>query len=298
MHEQRLVLGTAQLGMDYGIANREGRPDPATACAMVRAAWEGGVHTFDTAIAYGQSEAVLGQALAQAGLTAQAKVVSKTDPAWDGRDRAELSRATAQSLRRLGVETLHALLLHREHLVDRWDQGVGEAMLGEVQAGRAQCVGVSVYTPAAALTALRTEGISLVQLPTNLLDRRFEAAGVFELAERLGKTIHVRSLHLQGLLLMAPRDIPERMAFARETLARARELASSYGLEPLQAGWAFMGAACPQAQLIFGADNLEQLRANLQAARTACPPGFVRAVRQAFPAVPERILNPALWEAK
>jgi aryl-alcohol dehydrogenase-like predicted oxidoreductase len=298
MHEPRLVLGTAQLGMNYGIANREGRPDPATAKVMVQTAWEGGVRTFDTAAAYGQSEAVLGQALVGLGLTPQAQVVSKTDPAWDGLDCAKVAETTARSLRHLGVETLHALLLHRENLIGQWDQGVGEALLGEVRAGRTQSVGVSVYTPATALTALGIPGISLVQLPANLLDRRFETAGVFELAARLGKTIHVRSLHLQGLLLMAPEDIPERMAFARETIGQAQTLAAAYGLDPLQAGWAFMGEVCPQAQLIFGADNPGQLHANLQAARTPCPPGFVRAVRQAFPSVPERILNPALWEAQ
>ena len=42
----RLVLGTAQLGMPYGIANRSGQPDASQARAIVEAAWEAGIRTL------------------------------------------------------------------------------------------------------------------------------------------------------------------------------------------------------------------------------------------------------------
>lgn len=64
----RLVLGTAQLGMSYGIANKTGLPDLATATAIVQTAWESGICEFDTAQAYGKSEQVLSQALSELGV--------------------------------------------------------------------------------------------------------------------------------------------------------------------------------------------------------------------------------------
>ena len=57
----RLVLGTAQLGMDYCIANTTGQPVYDTAKTIVQEAWESGICEFDTAQAYGQSEQVLEQ---------------------------------------------------------------------------------------------------------------------------------------------------------------------------------------------------------------------------------------------
>ena len=44
----RLVLGTAQLGMDYGIANITGQPVYNTARSIVQEAWESGICEFHT----------------------------------------------------------------------------------------------------------------------------------------------------------------------------------------------------------------------------------------------------------
>ena len=60
LHPTRLTLGTAQLGLRYGIANRAGRPDDATAAALLDRAWDLGIRSFDTARAYGDAEARLG----------------------------------------------------------------------------------------------------------------------------------------------------------------------------------------------------------------------------------------------
>ena len=47
------MLGTAQLGLAYGVANTTGRPDFHQAVRLIAAAAEGGVNCFDTAAAYG-----------------------------------------------------------------------------------------------------------------------------------------------------------------------------------------------------------------------------------------------------
>ena len=57
----RLVLGTAQLGTNYGIANRMGKPDFDTAEAIIKTTWDAGIREFDTAQGYGDSEQVLGE---------------------------------------------------------------------------------------------------------------------------------------------------------------------------------------------------------------------------------------------
>jgi len=42
----KLILGTVQLGMPYGIANTSGQPDHATARALVKAALDNGIRHF------------------------------------------------------------------------------------------------------------------------------------------------------------------------------------------------------------------------------------------------------------
>ena len=56
----KLALGTVQFGLDYGVANTVGRVSAETAGALLRRAQIYGMDTLDTAIAYGDSESVLG----------------------------------------------------------------------------------------------------------------------------------------------------------------------------------------------------------------------------------------------
>jgi len=48
-------------------------------------------------------------------------------------------------------------------------------------------LGIPLYSPDKAIKALRTEGIDMLQFPTNILDRRFENAGVFKLVDEKQK---------------------------------------------------------------------------------------------------------------
>lgn len=295
MPSARLVLGTAQLGMAYGVANRHGAPDSATAAAIVQAAWDGGVREFDTARAYGDSEAVLGRALRDLGLAGAARIVTKTDPAWDGQDAGQLRRDVEESLRRLGVERVSGLLLHRENLLERWDGGLGAMLRGLVDQGLVERVGVSVYSAAATHTALALDGMGLIQLPSNILDRRFEAAGIFAQTAQQGATVHVRSVFLQGLLLMDPQQVPQRLSGARGVVEEFQLLAAAYGLTPPEAALGYATRAYAGAGVLFGAETAEQVRANLAAASRGVTDAFVAEARRRFAAVPEQILNPSLW---
>ena len=58
-----LVMGSVQLGLPYGAANRTGKPTRSAACRLVARAVDAGITKFDTARAYGDAEERLGEAL-------------------------------------------------------------------------------------------------------------------------------------------------------------------------------------------------------------------------------------------
>jgi aryl-alcohol dehydrogenase-like predicted oxidoreductase len=298
------VLGTAQLGMDYGIANRSGRPAKEQAREIVSLAFDSGVVEFDTAQDYGDAESVLGGLLSELTIAPQARVITKPDPKLDlsfdsGKEAAcerALVTSVEKSVERLGVPALHGLLLHREALLEHWDRGLGETLAGLVSSGLVERVGVSVYTPGAALMALECSGLTLLQLPGNIFDRRFEAAGVFDLAAERGVAVHVRSVFLQGLALMEPEALPAHMAHARPFVARAKELATSIGVSRPALAMAYVREAQPGANVLFGAETPEQVRQNVAAWNAAMPDDLVHMVREAFENVPEPVLNPTMWK--
>jgi aryl-alcohol dehydrogenase-like predicted oxidoreductase len=68
-----LVLGTAQLGLDYGVTNLTGRPSDSEAASMLELAKRSNIATLDTAIAYGDSES----RLSELGFSVEFDIISK-----------------------------------------------------------------------------------------------------------------------------------------------------------------------------------------------------------------------------
>ena len=290
-----IVLGTAQFGSAYGIANKTGWPGQATATAIVQEAWENGIREFDTAQGYGTSEEVLGRALHELGIASKAHVISKFHPDLNHMDASAMSNALNESIKRLRVLNLKGMMLHREELLSLWDRGLAEILHGFVLSGRVKHIGVSVYSPDKAIQALNTEGIDIIQIPTNILDRRFENAGVFKLANEKKKKFYIRSIFLQGLILMDVKEIPEKMVFARTVIEKLESLSMDLGLTRQELALGYLKSEMPNAMVIFGADTPDHVRENRLCWEKVPPPSLASRVKNIFNDVDERILNPVLW---
>jgi len=290
-----LVLGTVQLGLPYGLANKTGQPDQKMASAIVREAWGRGIREYDTAQCYGTSEAVLGKALFELAGKSEAKVISKFDPSINHLDVEEMRKAVEASLKRIGVPCLYGMMLHREELLKLWNRGLGEILFGLKDAGLVQHLGASVYSPYMAIQAIEIEGISMLQIPSNYLDRRFEKAGVFERAEDAGICVYIRSVFLQGLLLTDFGNLPEKMDFTAPILRRLETFTQEIGLPKTDLALGYVKNAYPNARILFGVETVAQLKDTLRSWQQTLPPDVLDRVREEFLCIDERILNPSLW---
>lgn len=294
----KLVLGTAQLGFPYGISNKVGQPDQATATEIIRQAWDSGIRQFDTAQAYGIAEEVLGKAFFELGLLGKAQVISKFDPTLDYFSLSDMSRALNRSLDSLGIPSLFCMLLHSEDILSFWNNGLVKIFQNLLLNGKVKKLGVSVYSPGKAIEALKTEYIDVVQLPTNILDRRFENAGVFQLADEMEKDIYIRSIFLQGLLLMKPEEIPAKMAFARPIIEKFESLSNDLGLSRLEVAMGYIKSEMPNTYVIFGAETKNQVNENVNAWEGEMPESLNKEIKKCFMNVGEEVLNPVLWFKK
>ena len=304
-----LVLGTAALGFPYGVANRAGKLSQNQVTEIVKKAWECGIREFDTAQMYGDSEKFLGQAFRDLGIAEEVRVITKIDPEIDPYTY-KMIHSIHQSLSKLKIRKLYGVLLHREHWLDRWDEGVGENLLNLIKLNCTEKVGISVYQPRYALRAVKTEGIDIIQLPSNILDRRFERAGVFDLAREKGKEIYIRNVLLQGLLLMNSKDSPVRIV--KPELIKVAMLAKDLKLTRRDLAISYLRAIAPEANLIFGAETPEQIEENVKSyhklysdpvnkwsdffSYLAGTGILVFKVRETFSNVDEKILIPKMWK--
>lgn len=293
-----VVLGTAQLGMQYGIANASGQPQQKVATEIIREAWESGIHELDTAQGYGNSESVIGEALTALGIENEMKITSKVHLSKGLPSFGDFKNLICQSLERLKVSKLFGLMLHSEDLLQLWNKGLHESLEALKKEGIVEHTGVSIYSPEKALEALNLPGIDFIQVPTNLLDRRFENANVFRQAEEVGKKVYIRSVYLQGLLVLPKEKLPEKMAYIIPVLERLDEICQDLNMTRQELALGYIKTALPSAKLILGVETPAQMKKNVEGWLRNYPASLTALIQEEFSQVSDRITQPLQWPMK
>ena len=287
MHNSRLVLGTVQLGMDYGVNNAHGAPSTDEAFAILDAASVGGINTFDTAASYGAAEDILGEWISARGLKNDMHVITKIK----GDD---VTSEVAGSLARLRIERLDGCLLHAPE--NMYDANILNSLHEAKKTGSTSHIGVSVYDETDALHALE-RGMDYIQVPYNAFDQRLDQGNFFSSAKDKGVTIFARSPFLQGLLLMDPKKLPPHLSHARPYLETFAEIAQRHGLTRLSAAFGFAYLHCRADHIVFGVESLAQLKEILEVAgKMSAPAPWVDELAAAFKDVDRSVVDPRLWK--
>lgn len=254
----RLALGTAQFGMAYGISNESGQITQSEAKKILKLALDNGIDMLDTAISYGESEIRLGQLGIQ-----DFKVITKIPAIPTGCNNiAEWAgdQITA-SMSRLGVGSLHGLLLHRsEDLLSSSGELLYEALLKFKDAGKVQKLGVSIYSPHELDNIGNSFNIELVQAPFNILDQRLHMSGWLDRLKARDIEVHTRSVFLQGLLLMKPSNRPSKFNRWTAFWSKWDAWIEQTGLTPLSACIRFACTFPQISRLVVGVDSISQLQ--------------------------------------
>jgi spore coat polysaccharide biosynthesis protein SpsF len=298
----KLVLGTAQLGMAYGAANRIGQPNAREAELILRSAASAGVRWIDTAAAYGSAEQRIGAALAGSKSVSIVTKLAPLDEFDDASPTGTIRQAVVDSVRRsctrLGTDRLEVLLLHRAHHLT-WRGGVVWNAVKELRdEGAIYDLGVSVYTPEEALAALEDPDLRYLQLPFNAIDWRWRASGAIEAIGRCPHvTIHARSALLQGLLAGDPGARWPQGIDRDELTASLMRLTHDLDRDsPADLCLAYVRAQPWIDGVVVGMETVNQLALNLALfSRPPLTENEIALVDTALPRATERLLNPALW---
>lgn len=297
-----LVLGGVQFGLNYGIANRTGAPDDAELRAILDLAERSGITHLDTASGYGDSEARIGAALTE---RSPLRVVTKLPPDILAGDADDLtlgtrsSGALERSRERLRRKTLDAVLLHRfQHYSD--GRSVVWSQLRMQQAeGKIGRIGCSIYHPDELLALLRDPDVRLIQLPFNILDRRWLSADIQQaIAARPDVILHGRSALLQGLLTLDdPSRWPCDRGLAESCIGALKDLARDMGRRSVvDLCFAHARAQGWLAGIVVGAETAGQMAENIELFRApALTLEQAARVLQRIPDVPANLLDPSRW---
>lgn len=285
----KLALGTAQFGLSYGVANQNGQVDLEAGRKIIRMAAARGIDTIDTAIAYGESE----QRLGEIGV-GDFKIITKLPaiPAECVDISAWVSQNLTASLKRMNLSKLDGVLLHQpSQLLERRGQEIYDALTQVKSAGLVNKIGVSIYSPLELNSIIQTFDIDIVQAPLNLIDRRLVTSGWLRQLHERCIEVHIRSVFLQGLLLMKRGEIPVKFERWSTTWNTWHSSLAQNNLSALTACLQYPLSLPEVYRVIVGVDNAAQLLELVDSHQINVPQHDWKSIA----CDDEELINPSKW---
>jgi aryl-alcohol dehydrogenase-like predicted oxidoreductase len=260
----KLGLGSGQFGLDR--APVRGRPPQVEVRDILEVAARSGVRLFDIAGRSLQAEREIGAVLPRPD---RFDVCISTIRPDRGPDIVEAE--VRASLDRLGVAQAECIFvpsvaeLLGPHGVALWDR-----LRALRDAGLTRKIGVSVFASDDPLGVARRFRPDIVQAPASLLDQRLINDGTLAAIAGLGMEVHLRSIFLNGLLLLPPDRAPSHLREAAARISRARRMIAEGRSDPLQAALGFALSRPEASAVLVSVASVAELNAIVAAA--ASPP--------------------------
>ena len=281
----KIVLGTVQFGINYGINNTSGQVMPEEVVKILQIASENGIQTLDTSSAYGTSEQVLGYALKQTSL--QFNIVSKYPKGNIG-----VKETFLQSIQNLGVKSLYGYLVHHFDFFQVKPE-IFEDMCRLKEEKKIQKIGFSLYNPQQLQYLLDHKvQFDLIQFPYNIFDRQFEPY-LPQLVES-GVEIHTRSAFLQGLFFKDTYTLSDKLKPLKKYLDMLHHYCQQHHITIEELALGYVMANTNVKGALIGVDNHIQLESNLKVASKELSKDNMDFIKS-IDIQEKELLNPVNW---
>ena len=277
------ILGTAQLGLDYGYTNLTGKPTKEILTHLSDLVDRLGINSLDTASAYGDSESRIGNFFNTKNLNITTKFQI---------DNAQTKPNFNSHFENLKQSSIHGLIFHKFEDVFAQNAKLYVDALSELQEdGLVKNIGVSIYSESELLEWLRIfPNLNLLQLPANILSMDFLNSSTINQLRSDGVEIQVRSVLLQGILLSEPNSLSSFFDPVKPALSRISELAARNNSSVLEFLLGPIKHHKNVSGVVIGTSSTAEL-SQLFETWNSCE---VESFDLDF-TIPERILDPRLW---
>ena len=286
----KLILGTVQFGLKYGINNSIGKPKKDEVLSLLKVAYNSGIRVLDTAESYGNAHQLIGDYHKKQD-NSKFEIITK----FPHHIKHSLIKSKViEYLDIMHVKTLDVIMFHS---FDSFKFNYNSLKkLNELKSeGLIKNIGVSVYTNTQLESLLNEDLITVVQLPFNLLDNFSVRGYLINKLKEKGKIIHTRSAFLQGLFFKKITDnlsIVQALKYHLKILNQIKkkeecsieELALSYCIKQNNID-----------NVIIGVDSRSQLSANLKAAAYEINEETLKSINN-ISVEDLSLLNPSLWK--
>jgi aryl-alcohol dehydrogenase-like predicted oxidoreductase len=286
----KLVLGTVQFGLNYGVNNNEGKPTQKVINEILSYAFENNITILDTAEAYGDAQHRIGSYHKTSPY--KFNIITKFSSGINDLSNAIIKRVE-DNLITLNVDKLYAYMFHSYDDFKKYFKGFKKDLQQLKRENKIENIGVSVYTNEQLLDVLNFSDITLVQLPFNLLDNESKRGDILKLAKQKGVEIHTRSAFLQGLFFKPLKEFPMKLNSLIPYLKKINHIKKdlSVSTESLSLKYPLQKEYIDK--VIIGVGSIEQLKSNLKITNQSTDISLKKI--DDINVAEKELLNPANW---
>ena len=283
----KLILGTVQFGLEYGINNTEGLASKETVNEILSKAFHSGITTLDTASAYGLAEERIGNFHQNATykFLVNSKFSKEKSTNWLESLTNSINKMNVQKLDTIMFHSFESYLIHKNEI---------ENILKIGKSINFDNLGVSVYTNEELAILLNDKNINVIQLPFNMLDNDYKRGNIIQELQESGKEIHTRSCFLQGLFFIDHKKIDSKFKELIPFLKKIQDLSQKNNIEVGHLALQYCLNKKYIDRVLIGVDSIKQLNLNLKWAVNSIETSIFEEIDY-FNIKNSDLLNPSKW---
>ncbi len=253
----KIILGTAQLGMSYGI-NNYGLLNKSEVFEILDFAIENGIRTLDTAEVYGNSINLIGDYIKERP-DSNLKLISKIDSSLNLK-RLNFEKHIQNQLNILGLSSFYGYMFHDYYSFKNNDFALNKL----IDCGMIKNVGISIYETDNIIDIVKNYKFDFIQIPFNLLDNEKEKIEILKVACEKQIEVHARSVFLQGLFFKPFKNYNNKLGPLKRYIKKLKNISLESKLDIESLALMYPLKKHYINKVIFGVHNLEQFSKNIK----------------------------------
>lgn len=288
-----LCIGSANFGQKYGIKNINNISNKDVE-NIITNSFNNDIYYIDTAPTYGEAQSKIGDILTKHSLNNKAKCISKIDHNVSLSSIDSLKISIKNSLNELQINSLWGLLLHRI------PDNISDDFIGLINSLKSENYikkfGISIYDPSDAIFFAQKDYIDIIQVPFNCLDRRLIDNNFFKICSENNITPIIRSIYLQGALLMNENEIfNSKLVWAKNEFEIFRSFCNKRHLNPAAMCLQSVDKYVNDSIIIIGVNSFDEYLKNLNFFKKNNDHAIFQEWWDNLPIYSNKLLNPSEW---
>jgi len=256
---KKFIIGTAQIGSIYGISNeRKKKLSFIEIKKILKKSRSLGIKDLDTAISY-NNDKILGK------VGVKSFNINTKVSIFKFKNKNDITKfyekKIIKSLKNLKIKKFNSILIHNpdELKKDNNSELIYKSLILLKKKKLFRKIGISIYNFNQLKRLLKYYKFDIIQLPFNVFDQRLIKNNFIEKLHSKKIEIHVRSIFLQGLLLMKNNKINKKFKKWKKAINKWAEYTQDDRLIKLNTCINFVKSNSRISRILVGVNSVKEL---------------------------------------